>query len=189
MIGDGDILEALNRLIEGKISAAFTGEVLDNSEAKSKGIVKVKYNDFSYKVRLKSIVDGKKQHLLLIPKKNSKVFCVPEGNSQERYLAIAFNELESVETRIGETSLEMDESGISFNGGKNGGMGIVSAINDNISQLKDYVEAIHAAMPSAFNAIGAGTAASGQTGATTYSTSMQGKSISIKAIENEKVKH
>ena len=189
MIGEGDILEALNQLIEGKISAAFTGEVLDNSEAQSKGIVKVKYNDFSYKVRLKSITDGKKQHLLLIPKKSSKIFCVSEGNSRERYLAIAFNELESVELRIGETSLEMDESGVSFNGGKNGGMAIVSAINENIKQLKTYLEAIHSALPGAFNAIGAGSAASGSAGALKYNTGMQDQSITIKNIENTKVKH
>jgi hypothetical protein len=43
-------------------------------------------------------------------------------------------------------------------------------------------------LPSAFNAVGASTAASGAAGATSYNTSMTGKTISFSDMENTKIK-
>jgi hypothetical protein len=50
------------------------------------------------------------------------------------------------------------------------------------------VEAIHSALPSAFNAIGASTAANGALGATSYNGSMAGKAVQLKDMENNRIK-
>lgn len=78
---------------------------------------------------------------------------------------------------------------IIFNGGSNGGLANVATINQNLESLKNFVEAIHTALPAAFSAIGAGTAANGATGGTSYSTAMAGKTVVIKDMENKKIEH
>lgn len=75
------------------------------------------------------------------------------------------------------------------NGGDNGGIVNVKELKDNFDSLKSFVEAMHAALPTAFSAIGAGTAAAGSAGGTSYSTAMIGKLINIKDMEDTKITH
>ena len=78
---------------------------------------------------------------------------------------------------------------IQFNSGENGGLTIARQIVANLESIKDYVEAINTALPNAFNAIGAGTAASGAAGKTAYEGAMTGKKIELEEIENDKITH
>ena len=78
---------------------------------------------------------------------------------------------------------------VQFNGGENGGLAIGNKIVTNLESIKDYVEAIHSALPSAFNAIGASTAANGALGKQAYETAMTGKTIKLEEVENEKITH
>jgi hypothetical protein len=45
------------------------------------------------------------------------------------------------------------------------------------------------ALPSAFNAIGASTAANGATGAASYQGAMAGKTVQLKDMEDKKILH
>lgn len=78
---------------------------------------------------------------------------------------------------------------IQYNGGENGGLTIGKQIVANLESIKDYVEAIHSALPNAFNAIGAGTAANGAMGKQAYESAMAGKKIELEEIENDKITH
>jgi len=76
-----------------------------------------------------------------------------------------------------------------YNGGDNGGLINIATLQENISSIKQFVEAINSALPTALNAIGSGAAASGSAGASAYSQSMAGKEIQIKNMEDPKIKH
>ena len=78
---------------------------------------------------------------------------------------------------------------IQFNGGDNGGLTIGRHIVFNLKSIKDFVEAINSALPNAFAAIGAGTAANGALGKQAYQSAMTGKSIELEEIENDKITH
>jgi hypothetical protein len=104
---------------------------------------------------------------------DSEVFCVSEGNSDNSFVITACSELEKVV----------------FNGGQLGGLVKLQELKDNLDSLKQYVEAMHSALPSAFSAIGASTAANGALGATSYNGSMAGKAVQLKDMEDKKVLH
>ncbi|MNS21777.1 hypothetical protein D3C72_535470 [compost metagenome] len=76
-----------------------------------------------------------------------------------------------------------------FNDGKNRGLVKIKALEDNLDSLKLYIEAIHAALPGAFTAIGVGSAANGGTGSAIYLSGMAGKQIVIEDMENTDIKH
>lgn len=145
MISEGEILKQLQRFVSDKITGAFTGKVTKNDEAETKALVEVKFNDFTYDVRLKSVIDESDQHLLLVPKVGSKIFCIPEGNSQERFIALAFNEVDKLICKIGDISMVMSEEGIVFNNAAlesymtniNSLVEKVNIIEQNINDLKD----------------------------------------------------
>jgi len=86
---------------------------------------------------------------------------------------------------------EVDQ--ICFNGDivfNNGEKGIpkLKELEDNLKSLKDYVEAINTALPTAFAAILASTSANGTLGKESYVASMLGKEITLKDMENTKIK-
>jgi len=85
------------------------------------------------------------------------------------------------------TASEADQ--IVFNGGEKGGVINISTLQENINSIKEYVEAVHSAIPIALTAIGAGSAANGSMGAQSYNSSMAGKSITIEDMEDNKIVH
>ena len=134
MISEGEVSEQLQRFVRTKISGAFTGKVTKNNDAETKAMVEVEFNDFTYDVRLKSIVDESEQHFLLVPKVNSQVFCISEGNSQERFVAVSLNEIEKLICKIGETSIIVSETGIVFNN---------AALNSYMADINKLVEKVN----------------------------------------------
>lgn len=78
---------------------------------------------------------------------------------------------------------------IIFNGGNNNGLVKIEELKRNLNSLKNYVEAMASAVLSAFNAVGAGPAASGSAGAGSFEGSMTGRSISFEDMEDDKITH
>ncbi|MEG1499380.1 MAG: hypothetical protein RR393_08215 [Bacteroidales bacterium] len=78
---------------------------------------------------------------------------------------------------------------ISLNGMQNGGLVKIKELEKNLNALKNYVEAINTALPTAFTAVGAAMGAVGASGAASYQGGMAGKVIVLQGMENEKVKH
>lgn len=96
---------------------------------------------------------------------------------------------ESVRINVGEeTSAELTGDGVVFNGGSLRGLVKITELEDNLNQLKRYVETLKSATSTGLNAVGAAMAANGATGAGAFDGAMAAASISFKDMENEKVK-
>ena len=87
-----------------------------------------------------------------------------------------------------ETSAELTTDGIVLNGGSLRGLVKIAELEDNLNQLKSYVETMKTAVSAGIKAVGVSTAANGPTGATTFDGAMSSASINFKNMENEKVK-
>lgn len=128
-------------------------------------------------------VIGTDVHLLNIGRPDWLVIAVEEI---EKTVLIAKTELK---VEAAGAKLLMNKDGIVLNDGGNGAMVKIKELEDNLNSLKDYVEAINTALPLAFAAIKAGAAADGASGASKYKADMLGKAITIKPMNNDKVKH
>jgi len=94
-----------------------------------------------------------------------------------------------VRVEVGDdTSAELTTDGIVFNGGDLGGLVKIKELEDNLNQLKKYVETMKTAVSSGIKAVGAAMAANGLTGASTFDSAMASAVINFKDMENEKVK-
>lgn len=172
-VTDEQVRAALVEFVTKHIAICFVGVVSDNAKAVDEGIVSVKYNDVDFEVRLQAVTGKADKGYIPVPAVGSEVFCVSEGNSDNSFVVVACSELEKVV----------------FNGGQLGGLVKLQELKDNLDSLKQYVEAIHNALPGAFSAIGASTAANGALGATSYNGSMSGKIIQLKDMEDKKILH
>lgn len=87
-----------------------------------------------------------------------------------------------------ETSAELTKEGVVLNGGCLRGLVKISELEDNLNQLKTYVETLKSATSSGISAVGAAMGANGATGAGVFDGEMAAASISFKNMENERVK-
>jgi hypothetical protein len=122
-------------------------------------------------------VTGLESGILITPKVDSHVIIGLLENDEAQAFVMMYGEIETIELR----------------GDAQGGLVQIKELKENIDALKKFVEAMHQALPSAFNAIlptaPAPFVASGALGATTYTGAMGGIIITIKDMENKKVKH
>lgn len=96
---------------------------------------------------------------------------------------------EEVRIDVGEeTSAELTKDGIVLNGGDLGGLVKIGMLEDNLRQIKTYVETLAKAVSSGLNAVGAAMSANGAAGAATFEGAMRGTLIDYKEMGNEKVK-
>jgi prolyl-tRNA editing enzyme YbaK/EbsC (Cys-tRNA(Pro) deacylase) len=170
---DEQVRAALVEFIAKHIAVCFVGVVSDISKAESEAIVTVKYNDLDFEARLQAVTGKGVGGFVPVPAVGSEVFCVSEGNSDNSFVVASFSELKK----------------IIINGGELGGLVKLQELQDNLNSLKQYMEAINSALPGAFNAIGASTAANGASGGANYQGAMAGKAIQFKDMEDKKVLH
>jgi hypothetical protein len=130
-------------------------------------------------VRLTATEEAESQGWRVIPKKDSRVLVAKISHS-DAYVAM-FSEIERVEITATDT--------IMFNGGDNGGLVKIKELEDNLHRLKSFVESIHDALPSAFDAVGASSSANGLNGMASYAKAMSGKSINFTDMENPNITH
>lgn len=171
-------------------------------------VEEVRYDD----VLLHAVADGEQRGFCFEPAVGSTVLVSRIGGSNELYVAM-FSEVdrarlsvgeeleatlsaEGLSLSIGEAKIEattdriaVDAPEIVLNGGDHGGLVQVEELRQSLDSLKRFVEAMHAALPGAFTAVGAAMSANGAAGKTAYDGAMTGRSIRIEAMENTKVKH
>ncbi len=173
-----------------KLVQCFVGTVAELDKEEGTATVEREDKPTLYKVRLNAITGSLTDKIEVFPVVGSEVLCNLVDNNKTEAAILKYSEIESILATIGGNSFILDKDGVAFNEGKNGGLGIVEKINENLEAIKTYVEAIHSALPGAFNAVGLGPAASGTAGATAYTGTMATqKPIILKDIENPKVKH
>jgi hypothetical protein len=79
---------------------------------------------------------------------------------------------------------------IQLNDGSNGGVPILSKIQDNLKAIHDYIfNTLQPAIQNGLSAVGAGSAADGSTGATAFETAVTGQDIMFENMEDTKVTH
>lgn len=122
-------------------------------------------------VLLYAIEGAPLEGMVCIPKIGSTVIVSTLGRG--RYYVSLFSALET----------------ILLGGTDNRGAVKIAELEENLQSLKYFAEAMHRAIPSAINAVGAAMQANGATGMAAYDTAMTGRKIELKAMENEKVKH
>lgn len=137
-------------------------------------------------VRLNAAV-AESDGLVITPAADSYVLIT--GIDGDKWFVSQFSTVEKIALATQDT-IEINGGGtVVINGGKNGGLVKVQELRDSLDSLRDFVEAMHQALPAAFNTIGAGTAAAGSAGGTSYTGSMTGKAILIREMENDRVTH
>jgi len=139
-MSEGDAIRELNRLINSRITGTFTGEVKSVDEAK--GIAEVLHNEFVYKARLRSVIDGE-LYLLLVPKVGTRVLCAPEGNSQERFVVIAHNQIVKLIYKGGNLTYTIDDDAK-----------MIEIVNDKVKQTYGVDEIETTADQAKFNIAG-----------------------------------
>jgi hypothetical protein len=140
-------------------------------------------------VRLRAVINSSTEQLLVTPKVGSYVLVVDLSGGNYRNLAvISCSEITGINIKVGGTTAVINAEGITFNGGGLGGLVKLQELKENLNNLKQYVEAMNSALPGAFSAIGASSAANGALGATNYQGAMAGKTVQLKDMENEKIK-
>lgn len=143
-ITDQQVRQALYTFVSRVISNSFTAVVEDNSKAESEGFVKVAYNDLEYNVKLQALTNATDKGLVQIPKVGSQLFCVNEGNSSNRFVALAYTEIEKVIFKQGDNSITLNEEGIDLlwkdNSITANEQGIMLKRGDNSIELNDKAE-------------------------------------------------
>jgi hypothetical protein len=89
------------------------------------------------RVRLRAVVNGKDEKLYIKPKKDSYILAVDLSNGDYRDLAVlTYSEVETINIKIAETTIDIDKDGIIFNGGKNNGLVFVE-------KMVEWMQKVH----------------------------------------------
>lgn len=81
------------------------------------------------------------------------------------------------------------QDGTQFNDGSNGGLVKVQEAENNLNQIKDYLDIMKQAVSAGINAVGAAMSANGATGKTAFEAAMAAANINFSDMENKDVKH
>lgn len=184
-----ELAQALIQFIQEHVPLSFTGEVVDVSEAESKGIVKVKFNKLTYKVRLKSIVDNNSQGIFIVPEKGSMVYCVPEHTATNKYVMAKCNTWSKI--IIASNNVQMvisdDDDEIKLNDGSLGGLVVISDLVNKLNTLENDLNTLKNVF-SGWTPVSQDGGAALKTAASTWAGSSLTET-SEADIENERVKH
>lgn len=170
-------------------------------------LCRAKIDDFEIPgIRLSSIDGGSENGLLVVPAKGSIILVadISCGNLRE-LCAVGYSEVESIRFHQGKTTITADAEGatvevggsklrieddkMTFNAGANHGLVKVEELKRSLESIKTYCETLKEAVSAGIKAVGAGTAANGTTGATTFDTAMAAASIRLEELENDKITH
>lgn len=130
-------------------------------------------------VRLTSVVNDSSTKLIVAPAVGSHVVVADISNGRMTdFAVIQYSEIDSLTFTIANTTLTVNADGITvnadaitLNGGDNGGVPIVEKIQSNFDKIKNYLDQLNVTIANSLTAIGASTAASGPTGASTFNAS------------------
>lgn len=96
---------------------------------------------------------------------------------------------EGMRINVGESiTAELNTEGIIFNGGELRGLVKIAELENNLNQLKSYVETMKTAVSSGLKAVGVSTLANGPAGASSFDGAMSGCIIKFDDMENKKIK-
>ncbi len=148
-------------------------------------------------VRLTSVVNDSETKMIVTPAVGSHVAVADISNGRMTdFLVLQYSEIDSLQFTIGNTAFSINADGvninsdtITLNGGGNGGLAIVEKIQSNFDKIKDYLTQLNTAIANGMTAIGASTAASGPTGASTFNSATSSMQLTFDDMENTSITH
>ncbi|MBI9063312.1 MAG: hypothetical protein JEZ14_15125 [Marinilabiliaceae bacterium] len=137
---DEEVREAFREFVLDLLSFSFTGKVEAVDEQSLTATVR--HGDLPYTANFKSIVDDKQEGLWMVPAVGSDVFCVPEGQSKERFMIVKYSKIDRIYFEIGNTKCNVTGEKIVLNDGNNGGVAISQKVIDEIKGIKDDLNSL-----------------------------------------------
>ncbi|WP_052444271.1 hypothetical protein [Flammeovirga sp. OC4] len=136
-----DIQTLLRRIVD-RPPVLFPAKVISvNEESASIDVLPLHEEVQIPDVRLKASLDQASNYTIVFPKKESIVMVALIGNSQIDAFVTMVNEPEKVKTVIGETTIEVDQNGITFNEGNNGGLLITPTLVQELEKNNQLLDA------------------------------------------------
>lgn len=87
-------------------------------------------------VRLRAVLNGKSERILITPKKDSYVLVYDMSIGLMRdFVVVSYSEIEKVNIEIGETSIEVKDGKICINGGENDGLVKIAELTNKLNEL------------------------------------------------------
>jgi hypothetical protein len=87
-------------------------------------------------VRLRSVINGKEEQMLITPQVGSYVLVADLSEGKLNDLAVlTYSEIEKINIKVGETTIDIDKTGVVFNGGKLDGMVQVEKMVDWMNKV------------------------------------------------------
>lgn len=88
-------------------------------------------------VRLKSAIDDSSEYMVQIPRVGSSVLVALIENDESEAVLLKANELDQLMVKIGDILFEITGSGVSFNGGNNGGLINIEQLVNKLNTLEE----------------------------------------------------
>jgi hydrogenase maturation factor len=183
---DEEVREAFRDFVLDILSFSFTGKVEAVDEENLTATVI--HGDLSYTANFKSIQDSKSEGVWIIPAVGSDVFCVPEGQSKERFIIVKYSKIDRIYFEVGETKCDVTTEHVKFNNGENGGLAklteLETKLNDFVGKFNNHVHSgVVIAVKGGSGSPAVGTA--GNSGKPTGNADTFNKSV----FENTKILH
>lgn len=132
-------------------------------------------------VTIRSVLNNGDTGIFIEPKVGSFVLCALNDGKIENLSVVLFSEIENMKL--------LPKEELILRGDAHGGVPIVDKIQENLDKLSQAITTIKNALPGAFSAIGAGSAANGAAGASAFQSATSSINIQFQDMENKKVKH
>lgn len=181
-----EVREAFKHFVTELLSFSFTGKV--ESVDEESHTAQVKHGDLSYTANFKSIQDNKSEGVWIVPAVGSDVFCVPEGQSKERFMIVKYSKIERIYFEVGETKCNVASGEVCFNDGENGGLAKLGELETKLNALvTKFNNHVHDSVIVQVTG-GSGSPAVGVSG-TSGKTTSEASEFSKADFENTKIKH
>jgi hypothetical protein len=185
MSQETDLIEEGFKRLFKQVSTSFIAKVVEDKidTVDVEDLSGTKYLD------VRKIATQGKQGILCALPKDSFILVSRLSQSDELFVSM-MSEIEGISIKIGETTVVVkNNKEITLNGGENGGLAIVSLIQDNFDSIKQYLDTLKTAIATGISAVGVGAAASGTIGAQAFNTAMTSAVVTLKDFENTNIKH
>jgi hypothetical protein len=184
------IRDILKELVLGNDTSAIAGvnfiaTVESVDTAKYTCSVKITGSDgLLENVRLKA-ENGKTYGVVSIPEKGSFVIVSVLGAEAGAFVSLC-SKVEKVEVKIENQTLEITQNGFVFNGGQFDGLVKIKELEQNLENIKTYLDSLNAAIAMGLS----GTVGdAGAAAATAFSNTMEVVPLNFTNMENDKIKH
>ncbi|NME69003.1 hypothetical protein [Flammeovirga aprica] len=182
-----DISDLLRRIVE-KPPVLFPAKVISVNEESTSIVALPLHEEVELPdVRLKASLDNGSNYTVVFPKVESIVMVAMIGTSQIDAFVVMVNEPEKQKTVIGETTIEVDQNGIIFNEGNNGGLLITPTLVEELEKNNRLLEAFLNVLSTPVNELGNGSPSAFQQ---VLNSTLKSFEISdFSKVENTKIKH